>query len=92
MELYVRTQKREQEFKETVLQKLSASHGIQPGQLKDIVDKIYSEPDIKIEKFWRLVLKSEKKAEYKLELSKAKYLLFLEEAGFGTYKAGKKYT
>lgn len=91
VEMYVRTQKRDQNYKDTVIHTLSASHGISPAHLKAAVDRIYAEKDIRIEKFWHLSLKDEKKQQYKLELSKAKYLSFLEEAGFGTYKVGKNH-
>ncbi len=91
VEMYVRTQRRDGQYPDNVLTKVSAMNGVPENLLRPVVEKIYQEPNVKIEKFWRLVLKDEKKEQYKLEMSKSKYLAFLEEAGFGTYKVGKNH-
>jgi len=90
VEMYVRTQRRDHEYKETVVTKLSATQGIPAATLQPAIEAIYAEKEVSIAKFWNVDY-DERKGSHKLHLSRSRYLAFLEEYGFGTYKFGQKH-
>lgn len=91
LEFIIRQKKRNGLPAASVITDLSVAKGIAVEKLQPVIEKIFAEKAVTIEKFWTYVCENEVKDKWVLKFFHNKYISFLREAGFGMFREGGKF-